>query len=109
MNNVSLNDEYLYFEGESTTIVNSNFPINSFNLAVFTSTNMTVFIVNLLVLFWLKIKENNLVDRMVLLDCLANIAVVIVHSLAFPVRIWHYTYVCYVISYFRCFVLTMNR
>ena len=98
----------LYFQ-EDPTPVNENFPFTLFNMITFVTTNVTVFIVNLLVLLWLKIKENNLVDRMVALDCLANMAVVIVLFLAFPYRIWHYTSICYFISFFRCFVLTMNR
>ena len=78
-------------------------------MIIFVTTNLTVFTVNLSVLLWLKIKEKNLVDRMVLLDCLTNMAVVIVLFLAFPIRVWHNNYICYVISSFRCFVLTMNR
>ena len=98
----------LYFQ-EDPIIVNQNFPLTLFNLIPFVTTNLTVFVVNLLVLLWLKIKENNLVDRMVALDCITNMAVVIVLFLAFPYRIWHSTSVCYFISFFRCFVLTMNR
>ena len=98
----------LYFE-EDAIVVNQNFPLTLFNLILFVTTNVTVFVVNLLVLLWLKIKENNLVDRMVALDCIANMAVVIVLFLAFPNRIWYSTYVCYGISFFRCFVLTMNK
>ena len=98
----------LYFT-EDAIPVNKNFPLTVFNLITFVTTNLTVFVVNLLVLLWLKIKENKLVDRMVALDCIANMAVVIVLFLAFPYRIWHYTSICYGISFFRCFVLTMNR
>ena len=98
----------LYFT-EDAIPVNTNFPLTLFNMVTFITTNVTVFVVNLLVLLWLKIKENNLVDRMVALDCIANMAVVIVLFLAFPNRIWHSTSVCYGISFFRCFVLTMNK
>ena len=98
----------LYFQ-EDPIVVNENFPFTLLNMIPFVTTNVTVFIVNLLVLLWLKIKENNLVDRMVALDCITNMAVVIVLFLAFPYRIWHYTYICYFISFFRCFVLTINR
>ena len=98
----------LFFQ-EDVILVNRNFPSTLFNMIPFVVTNVTIFIVNLLVLLWLKIKENNLVDRMVALDCIANMAVVIVLFLAFPYRIWYSTYVCYGISFFRCFVLTMNR
>ena len=98
----------LFFQ-EDVILVNRNFPSTLFNMIPFVVTNVTIFIVNLLVLLWLKIKENNLVDRMVALDCIANMAVVIVLFLAFPYRIWHYPLICYFISFFRCFVLTMNR
>ena len=112
MENITLNIQQseinLYFT-EDAIPVNTNFPLTLFNMISFVTTNVTVFVVNLLVLLWLKIKENNLVDRMVALDCIANMAVVIVLFLAFPHRIWHYTYICYGISFFRCFVLTMNR
>ena len=113
MENITLNvhqlEINLYFQEDAILDVNNNFPFTLFNLITFVTTNVTVFIVNLLVLLWLKIKENNLVDRMVALDCVANMAVVIVLFLAFPYRIWHYTSICYFISFFRCFVLTMNR
>ena len=113
MNNLTIYLEeeqfQLSFQENSTIFVNKNFPITLFNMILFGTTNLTVFIVNLLVLFWLKIKDKNLVDRMVLLDCLTNMAVVIVLLLAFPTRVWHNTYVCYIISSFRCFVLTMKR
>ena len=98
----------LYFT-EDVIPVNTNFPLTLFNMVTFITTNVTVFVVNLLVLLWLKIKENNLVDRMVALDCIANMAVVIVLFLAFPYRIWYSTTICYGISFFRVFVLTLNR
>ena len=112
MENITLNIQQLeinlYFK-EDVIVVNQNFPLTLFNLIPFVTTNLTVFVVNLLVLLWLKIKENNLVDRMVALDCIVNMAVVIVLFLAFPYRIWYSTIICYGISFFRCFVLTMNR
>ena len=110
--NITLNIQQLEINlvfKEDAIPVNQNFPLTLYNLIPFVTTNLTVFVVNLLVLLWLKIKENNLVDRMVALDCIANMAVVIVLFLAFPYRIWYSTYVCYGISFFRCFVLTMNK
>ena len=110
--NITLNIQQLEINlvfKEDAIPVNQNFPLTLYNLIPFVTTNITVFVVNLLVLLWLKIKENNLVDRMVALDCIANMAVVIVLFLAFPYRIWYSTNVCYGISFFRCFVLTMNR
>ena len=112
MKNITLNiyesEIDLYFQ-EDAILVNTNFPLTVFNLITFVTTNVTVFVVNLLVLLWLKIKKNNLVDRMVALDCIANMAVVIVLFLAFPYRIWYSTTICYCISFIRVFVLTMNR
>ena len=54
-------------------------------------------------------KDYTLVDRMVLLDCLANISLIGVITLAFPYRVWGSTYLCIPISFFRCFVVALNR
>ena len=59
-----------------TVFVNSNWEMSLFNLVMFMTNNLTILVVNVVVLVWLKIKENTLVDRMVLLDCLSNIAVI---------------------------------
>ena len=56
--------------------INRNFEKTRLNLAVFLINNLTILVINTLVLLWLKMKENTLVDRMVLLDCLSNIAVI---------------------------------
>ena len=79
------------------------------NLVVFITNNLTILLVNVVVLVWLKIKENTLVDRMVLLDCLANISAIGVMFLAFPIRIWGNGYLCLLITFFRGFVLALNR
>ena len=60
-------------------------------------------------LVWLKLKERTLVDRMVLLDCLANISFIGIMVLVFPVRVWGNSYLCILITFFRVFVLSLNR
>ena len=83
--------------------------MSTFNLIVFLTNNLTILLVNIVVLVWLKIKENTLVDRMVLLDCLVNISTIGVMFLAFPIRVWGNSYLCLLITFFRGFVLVLNR
>ena len=99
----------LYFDSEHYIHINLNFPWTPLNLVVFVMNNLTVITVNVLVLVWLKLKERTLVDRMVLLDCLANIGMIGVMVLAFPVRVWGNTHLCLFITFFRCYVLVINR
>ena len=56
-----------------------------------------------------KVKEFTLVDMMVLLDCVANIAIIGVMFLAFPVRIWGDPDLCLLIHFYRAFVATINK
>ena len=93
----------------NTVFINSNWETTMFNLVVFIINNLTILLVNVVVLVWLKIKEKTLVDRMVFLDCLANIATIGVMFLAFPVRIWGNSYLCLLITFFRGFVLVLDR
>ena len=99
----------LYFDSEQYIHINLNFPWTTLNLVMFVLNNLTVITVNVLVLIWLKLKERTLVDRMVLLDCLANIGMIGVMFLAFPVRVWGNTHLCLLITFFRVFVLSLNR
>ena len=92
-----------------TVFVNSNWEMSLINLVMFMTNNLTILIVNVVVLVWLKIKENTLVDRMVLVDCLANISTIGVMLLAFPIRVWGNSYLCLLITFFRSFVLVLNR
>ena len=98
-----------FFSPENITYINQDFPLTRTNLAIFIANNLTVITVNVLVLVWLKIKERTLVDRMVLLDCLANISFIGVMFLVFPVRVWGNSYLCILITFFRVFVLSLNR
>ena len=99
----------LYFDSKHYIHINLNFPWTPLNLVVFVLNNLTVITVNVLVLVWLKLKERTLVDRMVLLDCLANISFIGIMFLVFPVRVWGNSYLCILITFFRVFVLSLNR
>ena len=99
----------LYFDSEHYIHINLNFPWTTLNLVTFVLNNLTVITINVLVLVWLKLKERTLVDRMVLLDCLANISFIGVMFLVFPVRVWGNSYLCILITFFRVFVLSLNR
>ena len=48
-------------------------------------------------------------NNAVLLDCLANISTVAVMFLAFPIRVWGNSYLCLLITFFRGFVVVLNR
>ena len=101
----------LYFDSEHYIHINLNFPWTPLNLVVFVLNNLTVITVNSgsAVLVWLKLMERTLVDRMVLLDCLANISFIGVMFLVFPIRVWGNSYLCILITFFRVFVLSLNR
>ena len=99
---------HFYFDLEELVHVNFNWKISIFNLCLTITCTFTVLLVNALVLLMLKMKENTLVDRMVLLDCLANISTVAVMFLAFPIRVWGNSYLCLLITFFRGFVVVLN-
>ena len=46
---------------------------------------------------------------MVLLDCTANLAIIGMMCLAFPVRVWGDPYLCLIFHFYRVFVATINR
>ena len=102
-------EQNLSFELKDAVYVNFNWEMSIFNLVTFITNTLTVLLVNVVVLVWLKIKENTLVDRMVLLDCLANISNIGVMFLAFPIRVWGNSYLCLLITFFRGFVGVLNR
>ena len=99
----------LSFDFKDLVYVNFNWKVSIFNLITTITSTLTVLLVNALVLLMLKLKENTLVDRMVLLDCLANISTIGVMFLAYPVRIWGNSYICLLITFFRGFVVFLNR
>ena len=103
------NEINLSFDVKDLVNVNFNWKVSIFNVLTTMTSTLTVLLVNALVLLMLKLKENTLVDRMVLLDCLANISTIGVMFLAFPVRVWGNSYLCLLITFFRGFVSFLNR
>ena len=99
----------LSFDVNELVYVNFNWKISILNVITTLTSTCTVLLVNALVLLMLKMKENTLVDRMVLLDCLANISTIGVMFLAFPIRVWGNTYFCLLVTFFRGFVVVLNR
>ena len=81
-----------YFDVEELIRVNFNWKISKLNLILTLTRIITVLLVNALVLLMLKMKDKTLVDRLVLLDCLANISTIWVMFLAFPIRVWGNSY-----------------
>ena len=61
------------------------------------------------IIYLSKVKEFTLVDMMVLLDCAANIAIIGVMFLAFPVRVWGDPNLCIIFHFYRVFVVVINR
>ena len=101
--------QHFFFDVEELIRVNFNWKISKLNLILTLTRFITVLLVNALVLLMLKMKDKTLVDRLVLLDCLANISTIGVMFLAFPIRVWGNSYLCLLITFFRGFVVTLNR
>ena len=101
-------EETLYIF-EKTMLINKNIPFSVLNLILFVSTVSIVILLNTLVLVWVKVKEKVLIDKMVTLDCVANIMMAGFLLLMFPVRIWNNAWLCIVITFFRSFTVTLKR
>ena len=58
---VSNNMQLAFFNGKGTSyiMINQNFPMNTLNLTIFVISNISVIIVNILVLIWLKVSFSN--------------------------------------------------
>ena len=106
---INQNEINMSFDVKELVYVNFNWKVSIMNLITTMTSTLTVLLVNALVLLMLKLKENTLVDRMVLLDCLANISTIGVMFLAYPIRIWGNSYLCLLITFFRGFVVVLNR
>ena len=94
---------------DEVLLINKNFPNSDFIVIIFGMTVMMVTVVNTVVLVWVKVKDKVLIDKMVTLDCVANIMMAGVLLLAFPVRIWKNVWLCAAITFFRSFSSTLNR
>ena len=94
---------------EDTVFINQNFPKSVVNITMFLITVTIVAVVNMMVLLWVKVKDRVLIDKMVTMDCVANIMMVGIFFLAFPCRVWSNRFLCAGITLFRVFTATINR
>ena len=94
---------------DEVLLINQNFPKTDSIVILFGMTVMMVTVVNTVVLVWVKVKDKVLIDKMVTLDCVANIMMAGVLLLAFPVRIWSNVWLCGVITFVSAFAHTLNR
>ena len=110
MRNTSLSMDRgnLTFMGDSVRI-NQNFSASTQNITLMVLTIVSIVVVNLSVLVWVKMKSRALIDKMVVIDCMANISVVGMLLMAFPYRVWNNQYLCLSLSVFRASVVTLNR
>ena len=79
---------------QNITFINQNHPKTFVNIAVFSITIIIIIFVNGLVLVRLKLKDKALIDRMITMDSVANLMMVGLLFLAFPLRIWNNRYLC---------------
>ena len=97
------------FDEDDFLEVNRNFQPSSLHWSAVLLTCVLILLVNMRVLLFTNIKESKLVDLMVLVDCLANLSIIGVLFLAFPVRIFQDTSLCYLIETYRGLSLVINR
>ena len=96
-----------YFE--EVLLINQNFPKSDFIVILFGMTVVMVIVVNAVVLLWVKVKDKVLIDKMVTLDCVANIMMAGLLLPAFPVRIFKNVWLCAAITFCRLCSSTLNR
>ena len=94
---------------EDTLVLNQNYPYSWFNIIVCVVTGTIILLMNLLVLVSMKVKDKALIDKMVVMDCVANIMLIGVLLCAFPCRVWKNTFLCAGITFFRVFTVTINK
>ena len=105
--NIPSMETLLFFQ--DAIVINKNYPRSVLNIFMFSLSVILMVFVNILVLLRVKMKKKVLIDRMVAMDCLANIMMVGVLVLAFPSRIWNNRYLCTAITFYRVFTVTINR
>ena len=100
-------EEVLFFE--EGLVVNADFETSVSHILCFLATVTIVTGVNIMALMWVKVKDKVLIDKMVTLDCVANIMMAGVLLFMFPVRIWSNVWLCAVITFVRSFTATLHR
>ena len=71
--------------------------------------DLLVVLVNSLVLYWVKIKNASLVDRLILLDCVANVGGMLSLFLVYPRQVWGNQPFCIITIAVRFFFHLLNR
>ena len=94
---------------QNVTFINQNHPQTLVNIGVFSITVLLIIFVNSLVLVRLKLKDKAMIDRLITMDSVANLMMVGLLFLAFPLRIWNNRFLCYIITFFRAFTVSINR
>ena len=94
---------------EDSVEINKNITKSWINITMFLVTGLLVIVVNMIVLLSVKVKDTVLIDKMVILDCGANIMIVGVLLLGFPCRVWNNSFLCAGITFFRVFTVTINK
>ena len=94
---------------KDVVLINQEFTKTVLHNSLFSITVIVVVMVNILVLLRVKLKDRVLIDKMVAMDCLANILMVGLLLLAFPVRIWGNSHLCAGITFYRAFTVSLNR
>ena len=94
---------------ENTILVNQNFDNSFFHFLVILVVVGVVLMVNISILLWINVKERVLVDKMVTIDCVANLLMIGLLLLAFPIRVWGHSSLCALITCFRSYTLCLNR
>ena len=98
------------FVSASQLGVNRNFPQTTENWIIIILTTSVILVSNVMVMWWARLKERNLIDMLVWLDCLANLSTIAVLFLAFPVRIHDaYPHWCFLIQFIRAVSMFLNR
>ena len=106
--NIAHHEESVHFL-KDVLVLNQNFPKSWLNIAMFLTTVMLIGVVNIIVLVWVKVKDRLLIDKMVTMDCVANIMMIGLLLLAFPSRVWNNSFLCAVITFYRVFTTTIKK
>ena len=94
---------------DDTRQPNLDFPANLPTVLFLVFSLLFELVANLWVLLWVKLKDRVVVDRMITLDCMANLLCIPVIMLAFPVRVYNDKLLCVGITFFRWFVISIKR
>ena len=108
--NIGSEDKIIFDDETDFLEVNRNFDGTPLHWGIVIGTNSIILLVNVTLMILVRIKERNLIDMMVWMDCLANLSIIGIMFLAFPVRVFdNHPSVCFLIEFYRAVALFMNR